>query len=452
MFRFLKKIFKDRRGNALVIAGAALPLVIGAAGLATDTIQWAVWKRQIQRAADSAALAGVHAVVEGQTVDTYTNQTCPTNPTSSSPVAWDLKTNNHVIFGNSGTKCTVENSPTSGAYASDPNAVKVTLSVQKKLGFSSLFLSTAPTVTASATATVVAFGHYCVISLEPTTATGLTYQGNSTVNLGCGMATNSRGSTAVNGGGSASVTASPIAAVGGIPDSGVYASGTLLEPYSSPQTDPFASINPPASTTYPSGNCPNFRVNANTTKTSLTANTDYKSSSSWPSNYYCMSSMTLNGNVTLPSGVYVIDGGDFSVGSQANVTCNGCTFVLTNRSTSSTATIGSVNMNGGATINMSDSQSGTYAGMLFYQDRRATLTNGAGQSNLINGNSSSSFQGAFYFPSTQVTFNGTSGMQTNCVQMVGRQITFSGNTAINNTCPSGGPERTFDATTIRLVA
>jgi hypothetical protein len=90
--------------------------------------------------------------------------------------------------------------------------------------------------------------------------------------------------------------------------------------------------------------------------------------------------------------------------------------------------------------------------MLFYQDRRATLTNGAGQANQINGNSSSSFQGAFYFPSSSVIFNGTSGMSTACIQMVGRQVSFSGNTAISNTCPSGGPEHTFDATTIRLVA
>ncbi|HEU5482223.1 MAG TPA: pilus assembly protein TadG-related protein, partial [Sphingomicrobium sp.] len=53
MIEFIKRLWRDRRGNALVIAGAALPFVIGAAGLATDTIQWAMWKRELQRAADS---------------------------------------------------------------------------------------------------------------------------------------------------------------------------------------------------------------------------------------------------------------------------------------------------------------------------------------------------------------------------------------------------------------
>ncbi|MDP9085901.1 MAG: Tad domain-containing protein [Pseudomonadota bacterium] len=42
-----------------MMMGAMLPLVIGCAGLATDTIQWTLWKRQLQRAADSAAIAGV---------------------------------------------------------------------------------------------------------------------------------------------------------------------------------------------------------------------------------------------------------------------------------------------------------------------------------------------------------------------------------------------------------
>ena len=40
MIKFFRKLWRDRRGNALVIAAAALPLVIGSAGLASDTIQW----------------------------------------------------------------------------------------------------------------------------------------------------------------------------------------------------------------------------------------------------------------------------------------------------------------------------------------------------------------------------------------------------------------------------
>ena len=67
---FWKRLIKDKRGNALILAGAALPLVIGSAGLASDTIQWALWKRQLQRAADSAALAGTYAKVQNNALQT----------------------------------------------------------------------------------------------------------------------------------------------------------------------------------------------------------------------------------------------------------------------------------------------------------------------------------------------------------------------------------------------
>src|SRR3954468_16749937 len=66
MIKFFKKLWRDRRGNALVLAGASLPLIIGSAGLASDTIQWVLWKRQLQRAADSAAIAGVYATMQNQ--------------------------------------------------------------------------------------------------------------------------------------------------------------------------------------------------------------------------------------------------------------------------------------------------------------------------------------------------------------------------------------------------
>ena len=75
MIAFMKSLWRDKRGNALVIAAAALPLVLGSAGLASDTIEWALWKRQLQRAADSAAMAGVYAKVHAETsagAPTYT--------------------------------------------------------------------------------------------------------------------------------------------------------------------------------------------------------------------------------------------------------------------------------------------------------------------------------------------------------------------------------------------
>jgi Flp pilus assembly protein TadG len=423
MIQALKKLWRDRRGNTLVIAAGALPLVIGSAGLATDTIQWALWKRQLQRAADSAALAGVHSIVykEGTRTEVV------------NAVNRDLTHNNHV--GITTTKDYV-GQPTSGAYAADPYAVQVTVSVQKKLSFSSIFLSSVPKITTSATATVVATGKYCVISLENTTETGISYNGNATVDLGCGMATNSKGANAVDAGGSSTIKASPISAVGGIPDADNYADGTTLQQYGMKQKDPYASLNAPTTGFNPCANDPN--VGPSDPARTLTAG--------------CYKNLRLNGDVTLGDGTYIIDGGNFEVGAQAKVSCNSCTIILTNKSTATNAQIGTVNINAGATINMTAQTTGTYAGILFYQDRRAVDGNGANFQNLINGNASSSFTGAFYFPKQEVFFTGTSGMNTNCVQMVARRVEFSGNTSINNTCPTGWPPPNFDGQMIRLVA
>ena len=55
---------------------------------------------------------------------------------------------------------------------------------------------------------------------------------------------------------------------------------------------------------------------------------------------------------------------------------------------------------------MTAPNSGTYDGILFYQDRRAA----AGTTNSVNGNSSSLLSGAFYFPRPNLDINGTSNL------------------------------------------
>jgi hypothetical protein len=150
-----KRLWNDKRGNALVIAGAALPLVVGSAGLASDTIQWTLWKRQIQRAADSAALAGVYDRVyrSGSTSNVAT------------AVNNDLTRHNNAKPALVGTPVITYPSGTNWF-----NPVRVELNIQQTLGFSSLFIATPPTITARATAATVATGVYwCGADLLPFT-------------------------------------------------------------------------------------------------------------------------------------------------------------------------------------------------------------------------------------------------------------------------------------------
>lgn len=429
MIGFFKKLWRDKRGNALVIAAAALPLLIGSAGLASDTIEWALWKRQLQRAADSAAIAGVYAHIQSASVN--------------DAVTRDLSYNSHVGIT---TNVATTNPPSTGSYTADVNAVRVALSVQKKLSFSGMFMSAAPTITATATATITPSGKYCVISLENTAVTGITGTGNATVNLGCGMITNSTSLSAAVATGSSTVNSSPIAAVGGIPASSNWGSNTVLSPFTLAQDDPFINVPPP---TFPTPQCPNLNVGSNQTKNTWNGS-DYKAT---PDGYMCFGNITLQGNVTFPpNSVIVLDAGSLSIGSQANVTCANCTFVLSSRTADTNPrSIGNVDINGGATVNLTASNTGTYTGLIVYQDRRAINDTDANHQSRLNGNSSSVFQGGFYFPSQQVTFNGTTGMQTNCLQLVARIVVYSGDMNINNNCPANSGAHAFDGKKVRLV-
>jgi hypothetical protein len=440
MFSFLRKLWRNKRGNALVLAGAALPLIVGSAGLASDTIQWALWKRQIQRAADSAAMAGVYAIVQGKPVGTCSNIA---SATYSNPVAYDLRKNNH--FWDTPT-CTMP-APT-GIYASDPDAVRVDLAIQKQLSFSGMFLSAAPTIRASATATIVPSGKYCAISLIETATTGISAGGSTTVNLGCGMITNSVSMDAAIAFGSSTVTASPIAAVGGIDATDNWGAGTVLQPFTIAAEDPFKDVYPPT----PSG-CQKFSDwdTGNNNKPGGTVDLTAAGSPLTAGGTYCLKenggTFDIKGNIILPSGTYVLDQTSMSMtNNNASITCHSCTFILTS---STGSNIGNVSLQGGK-LDITAPDSGTNSGIAIYQDRLASqcLSN----CNKINGNSASILRGAIYTPRQQLSFIGTAGMNTNCLQMVALTLEFNGNSAINNTCPANSGSHAFDGKKVRLVA
>ena len=390
-----------------MIAAGAMPMVVGAAGLASDTIQWALWKRQLQRAADSASIAGVYAKLANEDVTTQV----------SSDVTKNNKTGINLYSG-----------PTIGYPANGQNydnAVSVQLQVQRSLSFSSMFMTAAPIITANSTAAAVGTGDYCVVSLENTATTGITAGGNTNVNLGCGMITDSTSMTAAVAFGSSSVTASPIAAVGGLSASSNWAASTTLLPFTIAEADPFALV---AAPTIPAS-CNGSINDSPHAKTSPVAG--------------CYTSMNVKGDMTL-SGTYIITG-NVDVNAGANLSCTSCTIILTNTNPSST---GSVTINGGAQLNLAAQTTGPYAGIMFYQNRGAT----SGGTNKINGNSSSTFQGAVYFPSQNVEFTGTSGVTYNCIELVSRTVTFLGNSSITNNCPANSGAGAFKGHHIRLVA
>jgi hypothetical protein len=240
------------------------------------------------------------------------------------------------------------------------------------------------------------------------------------------MASNCTGTNCVSGSGSATIRSNPIMAVGGLQGSSNFASGTKLQPHSSEQRDPYASVpNPP-----PQSNCTEKEVGNHETFV-IPAGA-------------CYTSLNIKGTATA-SGPVFIYGGDLEFGSQANVSGSNVTFVMTGPN----GAAGDLKMNAQAKLDLSappNGHVGDYDGLLFYRDRRA--------SNIdikINGGSEASLTGAMYFPSSDVTFNGNAGFTTNCFQLIGQILTFRGGASINNGCTIPGLDPTFRLEFVRLV-
>jgi hypothetical protein len=418
MPRLLRELLADRSANAVVLTAFSVLSLVGGAGLATDTIQWTLSKRQLQRMTDSAALAGAFALAKGSN--------------ASSAATTELGRYNLLTLNGSPT---IETPPSSGSYASNSKAVRITINAQKPLPFSSMFMSATPNLQATATAAAVGFGTYCVISLESTTATGVTFQGSSNVTLGCGVTTNSQGSQAVYAGGSSTISASPISAVGVVPSSNNYSTGTVLNSYSIAQPDPYSAVG------LPTGYSCSGQLSVGSNQNKTVQNNS--------GGVQCYRGMDLKGTVTFDPGTYVIDGstgGSLTVNAGAVVKCTACTFILTTTS-ADMSTVANVKMNGNATWQVAAPDTGAYAGIMLYQDRRAL----SGYSNSVTGDNTSMMQGAIYFPSQEVDFSGSSAMDTKCIQIVARTIYFTGNNYIQNVCPVDSSSKAIAGIQIRLV-
>lgn len=428
MANFLHRLLNDKRGNVLIIAAAAMPLMIGSAGLATDTIQWAMWKRQLQRAADSAAIAGVYD---------RSNNGGQTSSTSSA-VDHDLSLNHHTGLS------LVAGYP-KVAFPSNTSTqvdqVQVQLAVQQRLPFSGMFMQTPPLIrTTAVAASVPGTDEFCVVSLEPSASvTGISIIGNAALDLDCSLMSNSPSPNSAYAKGSSTVNAKSIAAVGGIQQSSSW-NVQSYQPYSPALDDPFADVNPSPSDM----NCDTGR---------LDENTDLNRTDSNGKKYNCFSSLRVGSNrsLTLPDGTYYVNGGDAFI--QGDISCNACTIVLTNVSTASNATIGEFKVNASSKINLNAPATGKFAGIALYQDRRSS-----NNSNKVNGNSNSVINGAVYFPSSTLDYNGTGNSSATCTQLVARDLKFSGNSSTANKfkqsalCKAFGNKPIEGGRRVRLVA
>ena len=411
--QWFRKLARDTRGNILMIAGSGTMAMVGAAGIGVDTVQWYLWKRQMQQAVDSAAMAGVLNIHQG--------------------FDWESAAEGEMER-TANTTYTIEqltNPPTTGAYKGSNLAVEIVAITQTELPFSSMFLPAAPTVRVRSVAASIQEGTNCVISLAPT-GIGIDVAGDADIDLGCGIVSNSGFSTAVDITGSAKMKANPISAHGGInANSGTIPAGTTILPYSQKVKDPLAERGLTAPTT-PAG-CTggnNFTIKP-------------KEVVELDPGRYC-NGLTIRGDAILKPGVYIIDGGSLKVNSQATITGDGVTFVLTGNG----STVADVDISAGAKVTLSaptSDEDAEWYDILFFQE------DGFSTESVINGGSDMAVDGIFYFPSGDIRFNGNAGQSADCLLLIANRVKMSGATAIKNNCPVEFDSYDLAARIIRVV-
>ncbi len=282
---------------------------------------------------------------------------------------------------------------------------------------------------ASAVLTWLAFGaaasgasyDQCIVALNSSAANALSISGTVTVNAnGCGVVVDSSSTTALRVAGNARVAAKYINVAGGtsVANNATVTPAPLTQASRVP--DPLSFLIRPTL-----GQCDYSNTSINTTE-SITLS---------PGTYCNGISIAGSANVTLNPGTYILWGGGLNIRGSSSVSGANVTFFITGGGTGQA--YAPVSVTGSAVVNLSapTSVSSPYYGILFFQDPAI----GAGKpASMIAGSSDSTIEGVLYFPTTGLTYAGSS-QSGNYLVMVADTVTLTGSATINSNFPTTRP-------------
>lgn len=404
----LRRLAADRRGGVAVMLALLLPVVVGVAALAVETGLWFAERRALQTAADAAALSGAFELTAGR------------RATVAASALVDGRRNA------ADASFTVRTPPVTGKYVGSGGAVEVVASRPQTLLLSALFLGDMQ-VGARAVARAGSAGDPCILALERVESSAAEFSGSADIVLkDCGVKANSSSAQALTVSGSSSLTAQFVETVGGyqVSGSGTLSVGSAITNAAASE-DPFKALSNPSV-----GGCTHSGFKENGTATLS------------PGVYCNGLDLGAKAKVTLSPGVYVVNGGNVRINGGAQVSGSGVTIFLTGAA----GDYATVDINGGAAVDLTAPNSGSYAGVLMFQDRNAPV----GGDNKFNGGSAMSLNGALYFPGQQVEFQGNTSNAGGCTRIVADTVTFTGDATLGNACASLGLQAA-GATPPRLV-
>jgi hypothetical protein len=386
----------SRRGFILVTMIASITVLVAFLGLAIDVGYQQYLKIRMQTAADAAALGGARELAASGTANLV------------SAARGDAGTNGFANGQNSVT-VTVNNPPSSGYSTTNSTAVEVIISQTVPTLFMQVLGISSGTIRARAVAqTQSGNGGGCFYTLDPTMSNAFSVSNGVTVSSSCGIYIDSNSSTALTATGGAHLSAPSISVVGRY----TVNNGATISPSpttgASPVSNPFSSLPTPS---VGSCNYTNYSAGGGAT---VTLNPGV----------YCNGINIANGaTATFTAGTYILKGGGFTLGGGAHVSGTGVMFYDTY---ATGYPYGPINFANGTTETFAAPTTGTYAGILFFQD--PTVSPGAASS--FAGGTSANLSGTLYFPTTALSFsNGASAAYT---IIVADSVSFTGGVTLNN--------------------
>jgi hypothetical protein len=406
--------------------------MFGIIGLVTDVGYMQFVKMSAQTAAESASRAAIidfHVTAGGSNpgcgdtvVCRSTPTACPANITTpaNSIERGCMYAQTHGFNSSGNQQVTYQ----SGVSSSPPTATGfgnaaywVTYRVTQRVPqlFSAVTGNTSGLVAARSTAALIGASD-CIYALNPNAFGAVSVGGSSNLTSSCGLQVNSSDPCAISTNGNGATLSAPEYDVFG----NVCTQNPLTPAANTgvpPVTDPLANLPAPASPVY---HCDYYNLNFGNHNT-VTLNPGV----------YCGGINVGNNSLILNPGVYILAGGGLTTqSSNSSISGTGVMFYNTfgfcdhgNQN----ETYAPIQLNATSTVSLSAPTSGTYTGILFFEDRNAPASYDS-----YGGGSTAVYQGTIYAKNASITMYGNSAINAAYTMVVADTIHMIGTSGFNN--------------------
>ena len=260
----------------------------------------------------------------------------------------------------------------------------------------------------SSTSTLTVTIQPSIFVLNATLSGALTLSGNASINIPGNVVVDSNATSALSESGNAQVTATSIQVVGNVQESGNATLTGTLTTGAPVLADPLAGLRAPDPNNLGLTN----QGSVNLTRGSLTIS----------QGIYGQIKVSGTGSLTLNPGIYLIEGGGFTVTGNASITGNNVLIYNAGSNFPGTGgTFGGITLSGNGTFSLTAAATGPYAGVVIYQARDNT------RALSLSGSASTGIHGVIYAANALLTLSGNAQLQA---PLVVGTLNLSGNVGL----------------------